>query len=583
MLLLALFMCNISFAQNTNEMLPKGFAEGEELLIPAYNTWRQNRTVACESSPPTGSIRTMAEWEELQGLAITWAGFTNILTQIVVAAKEQCEVIIICSNAAVVKNQLGAAGVDWSTGITFIEDDFDSIWMRDYGPNSVYLNDVETLAFVDWIYNRPRPEDDVVPEAIADELSIPIYCTTSVPTDLVHTGGNFMADGLGTGFSSELVLEENDASNQWGTSNHSEADVDQIMLDFMGLDLYPKMTVLPYDAIHHIDMHMKLVNETTLIVGEYPEGIADGPQIEANIQYILSNFTTPYGTPYRIVRIPMPPEGNSYPNTNGDYRTYTNAVFVNKTILLPVYEEQYDTTAIRIWEETMPGYEVIGIDCNAIIPLSGAIHCITKEIGSDNPLLITHQQLPNVTTTVTDEYLVEANIKHRDGINYAVMYYKTDLGAAYSAVAMTSMANDHWEATIPNQPAGTVVYYYIDAEANDGKQQVRPITAPEGYFNFTVSGIVSTEDQVANAEIKVIFPNPASAITCIPVTTQQAITNATIELTDVLGRSLAIVFEGDIPAGASKYFMDAAQYEAGTYFVRLSNADSSVVQKLMIK
>jgi len=330
-------------------------------------------------------------------------------------------------------------------------------------------------------------------------------------------------------------------------------------------------------------MHMKLVNETTLIVGEYPEGIADGPQIEANIQYILSNFTTPYGTPYRIVRIPMPPEGNSYPNTNGDYRTYTNAVFVNKTILLPVYEEQYDTTAIRIWEETMPGYEVIGIDCNAIIPLSGAIHCITKEIGSDNPLLITHQQLPNVTTTVTDEYLVEANIKHRDGINYAVMYYKTDLGAAYSAVAMTSMANDHWEATIPNQPAGTVVYYYIDAEANDGKQQVRPITAPEGYFNFTVSGIVSTEDQVANAEIKVIFPNPASAITCIPVTTQQAITNATIELTDVLGRSLAIVFEGDIPAGASKYFMDAAQYEAGTYFVRLSNADSSVVQKLMIK
>lgn len=577
------FILGNSFAQSTDDILPKGLAEGEELLIPAYNEWRQSRTVvSCESVPP-GSVRTMAEWEELQGLAITWTGFTGILTQIVAAAKEQCQVIIICTNDAVVKNQLSAAGVDWSTGITFIEDDYDSIWIRDYGPNSVYLNDVETLGFVDWIYNRPRPEDDIVPEVIADELNVPLYCTTTVPTDLVHTGGNFMADGLGMGFSSELILEENDASNQWGTSNHSEEDIDQIMSDFMGLDLYPKMTVLPYDAIHHIDMHMKLLNETTLMVGEYPEGIADGPQIEANIQYVLSNFTTPYGTPYRIVRMPMPPEGNSYPDTNGDYRTYTNAVFVNKTILLPIYEEQYDTTAIRIWEEEMPGYEVVGIDCNDIIPLSGAIHCITKEIGAETPLLITHQQLPNVSETVTSDYLVEANIKHRDGISNAEMFYKTDLSVGYTAITMTNASDDNWEANIPNQPAGTVVYYYIHAEANDGKQQVRPITAPEGYFKFNVSGVVSTEDYFAVPEIKPVFPNPASAITCIPIQTDQQILNASIELTDVLGRTLATIFEGDIPVGESKYFIDAAPYEAGTYFIRLKNEENSTTQKLMIQ
>ncbi len=582
-LLLSLLVVTSSFAQSTDEMLPKGFAEGEELLIPVYNEWRQNRTVvACEPLPADASIRTMAEWEELQALAITWTGFTGILTQIVAAAVEQCQVIIICTNQAPVINQLNAQGIDL-TNVTFVEDDYNSIWIRDYGPNTVYLNDVETLGFVDWIYNRPRPLDDAVPEVIADELNIPLYCTTNAPTDLVHTGGNFMADGLGMAFSSELVLEENDASNQWGTSNHSPEDIDQIMSDYMGIDLYPKMTVLPYDAIHHIDMHMKLLNETTLLVGEYPEGIADGPQIEANIQYVLSNFTTPYGTPYRIVRMPMPPEGNAYPNTNGDYRTYTNAVFVNKAILLPVYEEQYDTTAIRIWQEEMPGYEVVGIDCNDIIPLSGAIHCITKEIGTDNPLLITHQQLRNVTTANTNDYLVEANIKHREGISYAVMYYKTDLNAAYTAVAMTSLGDNNWEAVIPNQPEGTTVYYYIDAEANDGKKQVRPITAPEGYFNFTVSGFVSTENLVASSEIKAIFPNPASAITCIPIQTNQLIADASIELTDVLGRTLAIVFEGDIPAGESKYFIDAAEYEAGTYFVRLNNAQSSVTQKLMIK
>ena len=67
------------------------------------------------------------------------------------------------------------------------------------------------------------------PYRVADEMSIPIFSTTEAPNDLVHTGGNFMADGMNTGFSSELVLEENGPNNTWGDSNHDEAAVDQIM------------------------------------------------------------------------------------------------------------------------------------------------------------------------------------------------------------------------------------------------------------------------------------------------------------------------------------------------------------------
>ena len=59
---------------------------------------------------------------------------------------------------------------------------------------------------------------------------------------------------------------------------------------FMGISTYIKMETLPYDQIHHIDMHMKLLDEETILVGEYPEGEADGP-IEANIEYIQDNYT----------------------------------------------------------------------------------------------------------------------------------------------------------------------------------------------------------------------------------------------------------------------------------------------------
>ena len=66
-----------------------------------------------------------------------------------------------------------------------------------------------------------------------------------------------------------------------------------------------------------------------MIVGEYPQGVADGPQIEANLQYVLNNFTTPFGNPYNVIRVPMPPDFNgTYPSNFGDYRTYANALIV---------------------------------------------------------------------------------------------------------------------------------------------------------------------------------------------------------------------------------------------------------------
>ena len=38
----------------------------------------------------------------------------------------------------------------------------------------------------------------------------------------------------------------------------------------MGIQTYILMETLPYDGIHHIDMHMKLLDEETILMAEYP-------------------------------------------------------------------------------------------------------------------------------------------------------------------------------------------------------------------------------------------------------------------------------------------------------------------------
>jgi hypothetical protein len=232
----------------------------------------------------------MAEWEEIQTLVITWTSYTGILKQIVRAAKEECEVMIVCSNATTVQNYLlnsqYGGPLDDLDNITFLVAPFNSVWTRDFGPESIYANEVDSLHLLDWLYNRPRPLDDGLSDELGVAKNIAVYSTTQAPYDLVHTGGNFMADGFGTAFSSELVDEENGPNGEYNQTVRTSAGVDAMMQQFMGIapGRYVKMQRLLYDNINHIDMHMKLLDEETLLVGEFPAGLSDGPRIEQNVQ-----------------------------------------------------------------------------------------------------------------------------------------------------------------------------------------------------------------------------------------------------------------------------------------------------------
>lgn len=570
------------------DFLPKGFAPGEKEAMKEYLEKVVNNTSLSSNAPP-GPVRTMAEWEELGGLMITWTQFPEILTEIVRAAREETNVLIVCVSPLTVKNYLTARGVDWSTNVQFVTGNYDSIWSRDYGPNSGYLNNVDSLVIIDWIYNRPRYKDDLVPNLIAGTLSVPIYATNTPPEDLVNTGGNFMVDGLGRGFSSELVLEENGADNNYGQSEHDEAAIDEIMNTYMGLDEYIKMEVLPYDAIHHIDMHMKLLDERTLLVGEYPQGKADGPQIEANLQYVISNFEAAWGREFKVIRMPMPPDDNGrYPDQFGDYRTYTNSVIVNNTILIPTYEEKYDTTALRIWGEAMPGYKLVGIDCNDIIPLSGALHCITKEVGTKDPLQIAHGRLDDVSGNETNDYSVQAIIRHQSGIADAQVFYAINSPTDFVPIEMSLVdaEEDIWEAFIPNQAPLTKIYYYIAANANSGKSQLRPMPAPEGYFDFKVLEMTPTSIQEntldQQIELLEVYPNPASAITVVPFSLNQK-TVLKVELQDISGKVVHEIFKGELPAGDHQQFLMAQHFSAGLYLVTISGEGFRKTQKLVIE
>lgn len=481
--------------------LPKGFSTQEKSIVSDFQ-FRSSDGIA---SAPLLPVRTAAEWEEVEYLVLGWTpAYQNIQRQIVQAAVQECKVLIATQNSTSVQNYLVSNGIDM-TNVEFVNAPTNSIWIRDYAGNTVYTNDVGERALVDWIYNRPRPLDDVLPTAHANYLDIPIYITNTGTNDLVNTGGNFMSDGLGNAFASKLILMENQAGNTYNVTPKTEAQIDEIMHTYMGIDSYIKMDVLPYDGIHHIDMHMKLLDEETILVSQYPQGVADGPQIQANINYVTSNFLTPFGNEYDIHWIPAPPSiGGLYPNNGGAYRTFTNSVFINKTVLVPTYRPEVDEAALALYQELLPGYNIVGVNAEALIGSSGAIHCITHTIGVADPLWIVHEKIKSSNTH--HDIPVQAQIKHISGIAQAKVYWRENGTQAFNESTMTLTENDNWTGYISVPETINTVDYYIWAEANSGKSIARPIVAPNGYWTFEINTLSIQE--WANNNIIGPYPNP---------------------------------------------------------------------------
>jgi agmatine deiminase len=560
LLLFSLVFASISYSQNGNG-LPSYMTDYEKSI---YDDYIKNppRINGDDPNPPPGPVRTMAEWEECQGIIITWTSFTPILSQIVSFAQIEGKVFIICSDSNSVKTYLTGAGVPL-INLKFLITGFNSIWCRDYGPWAVYSNNSDTLRVIDWIYNRPRPLDDATPVFFANYIGVPIHQTIQAPNNLIATGGNFMVDGNGTGFSSRLILIENPTL--------TESHIDSIMAAYMGLKRYIKMDVLPNDVIHHIDMHIKLLDEETLLVGQYPTGIADGPQIEINLQYILANFQTCYGRPYKVVRILMPPDASgNYPNTGGDYRTYTNSLIINKTVIIPKYELRYDTTAFRIYRESMPGYNIVGIDCNAIIPSLGAVHCITKEIGVSEPIFISHAALQNSSNT-TQAYEVKAYIHTKSGVANAKVFWSTDTANGFNQLNMTAAA-DTFRAFIPAEPLNTKIYYYIWANSNSGRTVTKPLPAPRGNYQFNVTNIIGISGNGNNIpgtfKLYQNYPNPFNPKTVITYRLR-ANSNVRLVVYDITGKIIMELVNQKQNAGNYKIDFDGTNIASGIYFYKI--------------
>jgi agmatine/peptidylarginine deiminase len=419
-------------------------------LAPKEEPVRLDRSVET-SIPPVGKIRSLGEWEASDAVMTLWTNPSWIR-----ALAERGPVKLFADDAAGVdwwKSWLSRNNIPQST-ISYLVVPTDSIWIRDYGPWFI-LNGKGAFGIVDTVYNRPRRLDDLVPQAIGKMLNLPVY-----KSGLVHTGGNYYNDGVGGGFSSTLVFTEN--------SQLSSDEVKGRMHDFLGIERYTTSPLAPRITIEHIDTFGKLVAPDTWVFSEFPAGSKYRADSERMVE-LLKTLKSPYGTPYKIFRMPMSSKSGSGEN----YKAYINSFISNKALYFPTYNSETDEQAKAVYQAALPGYEIVGVDSGGT-EWGDSVHCRSRNLLTRDAVFI----FPSLLQ-VKGGLRVAADIYSSPGQNLAeapILHWFLD-DVEQSPLTLTSNNGRDFSVHLPAGP-GVKVKLYIEARDSGGKMARAPRFKP---------------------------------------------------------------------------------------------------------
>ncbi len=420
--------------------------------------------------PPPAPVRNVAEFERMQSVLIRYP--FGIPVSVIVEMAEDCMVTTLVANGSqenTVRNIYTQNGVNLAN-CEFLHAQTNSYWTRDYGPWFV-INGLGEFGITNFPYNRPRPNDNDVPIVVAEYLDIELY-----GMDLIHTGGNYMTDGMGISASTTLVMEENE--------DLTVEDIDSLVYDYLGVETYhlieDPLHEPPQNPIEHIDCWGKFLDIDKVLIGQVPETDYRYEDFEEIATY-FSGQNCSYGYPYQVYRVQTP--GN-YPNT-----PYTNSLILNEKVFVPLTGHNLDDEAITAYENAMPGYEIVGVEYNGWYN-SDALHCRAKGVADLGMLYIKHLPLYGQIPFEEEGYTISAIVRPYSGEalypDSIRVYYQVN-GGVYASEIMTQVFGYRYEATIPSKPIGSEISYYIFAADESGRSETHPFIGKADPHVFTIT------------------------------------------------------------------------------------------------
>ncbi|EJW99783.1 peptidyl-arginine deiminase family protein [gut metagenome] len=328
-----------------------------------------------------------AEWELQSGIQLTWPHeatdwaymLEEVQTCFIQLAREIVQrerLLIVTPNPEGVKKQLQAHQIALDH-ISFIECPTNDTWARDHGAITRLDADGPTLLdfqFNGWGLKFAADKDNLITRCLVNKKILTGHYENHLSFTL--EGGSIESDGCGTLLTtSECLL----SSNRNGGMNRTDIEnylrsafhVEQVLwLDhgYLAGD----------DTDSHIDTLARLCPHNTIVYVQCKDKEDEHYEALQQMESQLHTFRTLKREPFRLLALPMVnaivEDGERLP------ATYANFLIMNDAVLYPTYNQpKQDKLAKEVLQLAFPNYEIVGIDCRALIKQHGSLHCVTMQ------------------------------------------------------------------------------------------------------------------------------------------------------------------------------------------------------------
>ena len=332
-------------------------------------------------TPAALGYRMPAEWERHGATWLSWPrregiSFPESFDRVLPALREMVATLVrsepvcinICNGAHEAEARAVLKDVDLGR-VTFYRVPTNEPWCRDHGPIFLTRDEDPKLAVIDWDYNAwgnkypPFDLDEVVPTRVAEILKLPVFYPR-----MILEGGSIEVNGAGALLTSESCL-----LNKNRNPNLSRDEIEKRLRDFLGVSeiLWLGDGIAGDDTDGHIDDLARFVSQKKVVT------IVEENRDDENFVPLQENFARLSGFGLDIVTLPMPKkivrDGLRLP------ASYANFYIANKCVLVPIFADAADETALSVLRDLFPDRRVIGIDCRELIWGLGTFHCLTQQ------------------------------------------------------------------------------------------------------------------------------------------------------------------------------------------------------------
>ncbi|MDE6497328.1 MAG: agmatine deiminase family protein [Muribaculaceae bacterium] len=336
------------------------------------------------------STRLPAEWETQKAVLIAWpherTDWAGMLPEVHACYSALARAIASRAHVIVAGPDLDGAREALADipdeRKHFVHIDTNDTWTRDYGAittidgaGNATLHD---FCFNGWGLKFASCLDNMATRGLI--ASGAISGTYDNRLGFVLEGGSIDSDGRGTILTTSACLL---SANRNGDLNRAQIE------DELKRSLGARRVLwLDYGALagddtdSHVDTLARFAPGDTIIYTA-----CDDPadehfyQLQA-MKMQIQELRTCDGQPYNLIELPLPDaiydeDGERLP------ATYANFLPLNGAILMPVYgQPQKDRLACDTMRVAFDGYEIIPVDCRALIRQHGSLHCATMQLPS---------------------------------------------------------------------------------------------------------------------------------------------------------------------------------------------------------